>query len=208
MRKYRSTITLALAAGIASVLLYFMKGVDGFPQQIMLIFWPAQYVLDLLLLEVGKGTAGVIVGNVAVFAILAAIEGALVGFILDSFAAYRVAALTRRVKVMSYSKSPVDIAFRRRVLEVLAEYDPAGLLTITTDKQAYEPAVKMILGNRKRFHSAGGLKRFCRRTFRKLFGRHAVKGFDRYDDLAADIWTGYKQSRSAPRQAPPTSPGA
>ena len=207
MRKYRCTITLALAAAIAAILLYFVKDINGFPARIMVIFWPADYVWRYLCIEVGRGYIRTVLGNIGFFSILAGLQGALVGFLLDSFFIYRVSSLVRRIKGMSYSKDPLDSAFRRRVLEILVEYDPAGLLTITTDKQTYKPTSELILKNLKRFDRVKDLRKFCQKQFQRDFGREALRDFDRYEALAADIWTGYKQVRSSPRQVPPSSHG-
>ena len=207
MRKFRYTETLALVAAGAAVLLQLFKGIDGFPRQVALFFWPADYLWQYLRTEVAKGVIRTVVSNVAVFSILAALEGALLGFLLDSFLRYRRVILRRRVKYLSYSKDRVDLAFRRRVLEIVSKYDPAGLLTITTDGEIYRPEAELILGNLKHLGSAKGLQRFCRRHFKRHFGRRAVSAFDKYEDLSKDIWFGYKQLRSSPRQAPPSTPG-
>ena len=207
MRKYRYTGSFALIAIVAAVFLYFLKGTEVFPRKILVIFWPAEFVQEQLRTEVGKGNIRNLLGNVSVFSILVGIEGAIVGFLLDSFVYFRRAALRRRVKYLSYSKDPVDLAFRRRVLELISKYDPAALFTITTDEDAYRPEAELILDNLKHMLTAGGLQRFCRRNFRRHFGRRAIKSFDRYDALARDIWSEYKQLRSSPRYAPPTTHG-
>ena len=173
----------------------------------MLVFWPADYLWQYLRIEVGKGAVRTIVSNVAVFAILAGLEGAIVGFLLDLFLRYRRLALRHRVKYLSYSKDHVDLSFRRRVLEILNKYDPASLLTIATDKDVYRPEAELILSNLKHLGSAKGLQNFCRRHFKRHFGRHAVSSFKGLQALSEDIWSGYKQVRSSPRQATPTSHG-
>jgi hypothetical protein len=207
MRKFRCTVTLALVAAGAAVLLSLIRQAEWFPTQVMLIFWPADYLWQYLRTEVAKGTARTVVSNVAVFCILAALEGAIVGFLLDSFLHHRKISLRRRVKYLSYSKNHVDLAFRRRVLDIVIKYDPAGLLAITADKEVYRPETELILSNLNRLGSAKGLQKFCRRNFKRHFGRHAVAVFDKYEVLSKDIWAEYEKSQSLPRQAPPITPG-
>ena len=120
MRKYRYTGSFALIAIVAAVFLYFVKGAEDFPQRILVIFWPAEFIQEYLRTEVGKGNIRNLLGNVVAFSILVGIEGAIVGFLLDSFVYFRRSALRSRVKYLSYSKNPVDLAFRRRVLELIS----------------------------------------------------------------------------------------
>lgn len=207
MRKFRCTETFALVAAGLAVLLQIFEQVDDFPRQIGLLFWPADFLWQYLRIEVGKGAIRTVVGNVAVFSILAALEGALLGFLLDLFLRYRRLNLRHRVKYLSYSKNPMDLAFRRRVLEIVSKYDPARLLTMTADEEVYRPEAELILGSLKHLGSAKGLQRFCQKNFKRHFGRRAVSAFDQYKALSKDIWAGYKQVRSAPRQAPPTTHG-
>ncbi|NIA07976.1 MAG: hypothetical protein GWP14_10170 [Actinobacteria bacterium] len=207
MRRYRYTLILALVAAVAAILLYVIKDTEGFPQSVMLVFWPADYVWQYLHTGIGKGVARTVIDNVAVFSILAGLEGALLGFLLDSLFAYRDAVLMRRVKFLYHDKDHIDLAFRRRVLEIIRKYDPAGLLTITTDEQVYSPEAELILANLKRLGSAKGLQKFCRQQFKHRYGRTAVSAFDKYEVLAGDIWAGYMQLHSSPRQAPPITPG-
>ena len=208
MRKYRYTLALALVAVGLAILFSSVRRMEGFPRELTLIFWPAEFAWQFLRNEVGKGTVRTVVSNVAVFSILAGLEGGLVGFLFDSFLHYRRVSLRHHVKYLSYSKDPVDLAFRRRVLEILCKYDPAGLLTVTTDQEVYRPEAELILSNLKHLSSAKGLQNFCRQHIQRHFGRSAARAFDSYEALARDIWSGYKQLRSSPRQVPPTSTGA
>ncbi|MCK4850640.1 MAG: hypothetical protein KAT11_04770, partial [Phycisphaerae bacterium] len=79
MTRLRWTTALFLVGGISAILLHFISKVEGFPKEVMLVFRPADYVRQELQSEVGGGILGKIIGNVAFFGMLAAVQGALIG---------------------------------------------------------------------------------------------------------------------------------
>ena len=207
MRRFRCMGTLFLVFGMAAVLLHILSGIRGFPQQIMLVFWPADYVRQQLRQELAQGVIRTVVSNVAVFGLLAGIEGGLLGLILDLYLSHRQEEIKRRVHGLGYARGPTDRAFTRRITEILAKYDPAGLLDSGSAEQGYGPEAKMILASLGKLRNAKALARFCQQRFRQAFGRKMVRAFHKYDSLAGDIWREYQRLLSSPRPRPPTSEG-
>ena len=207
MRRFSWMGTLIIIGTLGAIFLRSLKGPADFPRNLTLIFWPAEFLQFHLQNAVGKGAIKTVVSNVAVFGLLGGIQGGIVGLCLDVFFDRRRAALRRRVTYLSYSKDPVDLAFRRSVLAIICKYDPAGLLTITTDKEVYRPEAELVLANLQHLGSAKGLQKFCQSKFRRHFGRGTVRALSDYKGLAEDIWTAYKKLRSSPRQIPPATMG-
>jgi len=207
MRHSRWISTLAIAGIIGAIAMNFLSQLRGFPQEAMLVFWPAEYVWGELQNAVGRGLIKTIVSNVAVFGLLGGVEGAIIGILMDSYTDFRRAALRRRVKYLPYSKDPIDLAFRKRVLEVLVKYDPAHLIESGSEEESYRPEAEIILANLKNLGSTKNLQKFCQRRFQQHFGRDTVRTFDKYESLAGDIWGDYQRLLSAPRRTPPSSEG-
>ena len=208
MQHSRWISTLAIAGIIGAIVMNILsQRIRGFPQEAMLVFWPAEYVWGELKTEVGKGLLRTIVSNVAIFGLLGGVEGAIIGILIDLYTNFRQAALKRRVEYLPYSKDPINPAFRRRVLEVLVKYDPANLIESGSDEESYRPEAEIILTKLKNLGSAKNLQKFCQRQFRRHFGRDAVRTFDKYESLADNIWSDYEQLKASPRRPPPTSEG-
>lgn len=207
MRPFGHMGLFVIIFAMAAIVVHFLSGIKGFPDEVMLILWPAEYVWLHLQAEVGSGFIKTILSNVAVFGLLGGVQGGIVGILVDFYKIYRRAALRRRVEYLPYSKDTMDLAFRRRVLEVLVKYDPAGLISSGSTGESYRPEAELILANLKNQDSAKDLQRFCRRHFKRHFSRETAHAFGKYDSLAGDIWTEYQRLRSSPRRLPPTSTG-
>ena len=207
MRPFGWMGTLIIVGALGSIVFHSLGRIDGFPDELTLVFWPAEFLWLQLQTAVSKGAIKTVVSNIAVLGLLGGVQGGIVGILLDLFFDRRRAAIRRRLTYLSYSKDPVDLAFRRSVLEIICKYDPAGLLTITTDEEVYRPEAELLLANLKHLDSATGLQKFCQRKFRSHFSRDTVRDFKDYKALAEDIWTAYKKLRSSPRQIPPATMG-
>ncbi len=206
MTRLRWTTALFLVGGISAILLHFISKVEGFPKEVMLVFRPADYVRQELQSEVGGGILGKIIGNVAFFGMLAAVQGALIGLILDLYKSSQRLALDQRVKHLRRGTDKIDLALRRRVLEILTKYDPAGLIKLGSAKDAYTSQADMILARMNKLRSPQSLRKFCRQRFRRELGRQAGK-FKEYDSLAKEIWTAYRQQLSLGKREAPVSKG-
>ena len=101
----------------------------------------------------------------------------------------------------------MDRAFHRRVLEILAKHDPAGLIKGGQTKYAYASEAEMILSKLHKLRSARGLEKFCQQRFRQQFGRRATSGFKEYGSLAEDIWLAYSRQISVASGERPVSKG-
>ncbi len=207
MRRFRWTTVLFLVGGISAILLHFInKHVEGFPEEVMLVFRPADYLWHELQNEAGRGILRKIIGNIAVFGMLAAAQGALIGLILDLYQSSRRLSLDQRVKHLRRGTDKMDLAFKRRVLEILTKYDPAGLIKLGSAQDAYTSQADMILARLNKLRSPQSLRKFCRQQFRRTLGRHAGK-FKEYDSLAKEIWTAYRRQLSFDRREGPVSKG-
>ncbi len=206
MRRFRWTTVLFLVGGISAILLHFISRIEGFPEKVMYVFRPADYLWHELQNEAGRGILRKIIGNIAFFGMLAAAQGALIGLILDLYKASRRLALDQRVKHLRRGTDKIDLALRRRVLEILTKYDPAGLIKLGSAQDAYTSQVDMILARLNKLRSPQSLRKFCRQRFRRELGRHAGK-FKEYDSLAKEIWTAYRRQQSFDRREEPVSKG-
>ncbi len=206
MIRFRWTTVLFLVGGISAILLHFISRVDGFPEEVMYVFLPADYLWNDLQGEVGRGILRKIIGNPAVFGMLAAAQGALIGLILDLYQSSRRLSLDQRVKHLRRGTDKIDLAVRRRVLEILTKYDPAGLIKLGSAQDAYTSQADMILARLNKLRSPQSLRKFCRQQFRRELGRHAGK-FKEYDSLAKEIWTAYQRQLSFDRHDGPVSKG-
>lgn len=206
MTRFRWTTALFLVGGISAILLHFISKVEGFPEEVMYVFLPADYLWNELQNEVRGGVLGKIISNVAVFGILAAAQGALIGLILDLYQSSRRLSLDQRVKHLRRGTDKMDLALRRRVLEILTKYDPAGLIKLGSAQDAYTSQADMILARLNKLRSPQSLRKFCRQQFRRELGRHAGK-FKEYDSLAKEIWTAYRRQLSFARREGPVSKG-
>ncbi len=207
MTRLRWTTVLFLVGGISAILLHFISKVEGFPQEVMYVFLPADYVWDELKKEAGGGILGKIIGNVAVFGLLAGAQGALLGLLLDFRTAGQRATLNLRVKRLRRSTDTMDLAFKRRVLEILTKYDPAGLIKLGSDNDAYTPQADIILRKITKLGSARKLRKFCQQSFHREFGGRVAGKFKKYNSLSEQIWLAYRRQLSPTGQAPPTSEG-
>jgi len=207
MTRLRWTTALFLVGGISAILLYFISEVKGFPQEVMLVFFPANYVWDELQKEASGGILGKIISNVAVFGLLAGAEGALLGLLLDFRTAGQRATLNLRVKRLRRGTDKMDLAFKRRVLEILTKHDPAGLIKAGSDNKAYTPQADMILRRLAKFGSSRKLREFCRQSFRREFGRRIAGKFKKYNSLAEQIWLAYHRQLSPAGHEAPVSKG-
>ena len=208
MIRFRWMSVLFLVGGISAILLHFInKHVEGFPEEVMLVFLPADYFWHELQGEAGRGMLNKLVGNVAVFGILAGLEGALVGVILDLYSFSRQSALNRRVKYLRGGTDKMDLAFQRRVLEILTRHDPGGLIKRGAAKDSYASEAEMILKRLTKLGSPRGLRKFCRQRFRAKFGWRVAGNFKEYDSLAAQIWSAYGRQQSLDRQELSVSKG-
>ena len=203
MKKYRWTGVLFLIGAISAIILYFMSKLEDFPQQVMLVFWPAQYAWDELRGEFNVRIIRAIVGNVSVFGILAGLEGALAGLILDSYVASRRAALNWRLGRLPPRRAPLDLAMKRRVQEILAKYNPAGLSKEDTSGGGYAAQTKVIMAKLGKLGSPRKLSSFCRQEFPRQLGRKNTKAFKEYGPLAREIWKAYLRGQSEERRTPP-----
>ncbi len=207
MRRFRWTTALFIVGGISAILLYLVKeNVKNFPEEVMYIFVLANYIWQELQNEIRGGFLGKLISNVAVFGVLAAAQGALIGLILDLYQSSQRASLNVRVKHLRRDTKTMDLAFRRRVQEILAKYDPASLIKLGSDQDAYTSQATMILAKINKLRSSQSLRKFCRREFRNQLGRQAGK-FKQYDSLAKDIWTAYRQQLALNKQAGPIRQG-
>ena len=206
MRHFRWTTVLFMVAGISAILLHFISRTQGFPQEVMYVFIPADYVWKELQNEVGKGILGNIISNVAVFGVLASVQGALIGLILDLYQNSRRVSLGQRVRNLRRDAKTMDLAFKRRVQEILTKYDPASLIKRGSEQDAYTSQTAMILARINKLRNPQSLRKFCQREFRKQLGRHASK-FRGYDSLAEEIWTAYRQQLSLDRHQGPIRQG-
>jgi len=208
MTRLRWTTALFLVGGISAVLLYFInKHVEGFPQEVMLVYFPANYVWDELQKEASGGILGKIISNVAVFGLLAGAEGALLGLLLDLRSAGQRVTLNVRVKRLRRGTNKMDLAFKRRVLEILTKHDPAGLIKAGSDNEAYTGQAEMILRKLAKFRSSRKLREFCRQSFRREFGRRVAGEFKKYNSLAEQIWLAYHRQLSPAGRDAPVSKG-
>ena len=130
MKRFQWTTALFLVCGISAVLLHFVRDVQGFPREVMYFFVLADYIWHELQREVSRGIARTIISNVAVFGILAAAQGALIGLILDLYRSSRRASLKERISRLGYNAQKTNLAFKRRVQEIVTRYDPAGLIKL------------------------------------------------------------------------------
>ena len=206
MARLRWTNTLFLVGSISAILLYFISRIEGFPEKAMLVFFPADYFWRELQSLAGRRIFGKIVSNVAVFGLLAGAEGALIGLMLDFYQASRRLSLDRRVKYLRRSEKKMDLAFKRRVQELLRKHDPAGLVKAGQVEKAYDSEADVILGRLRKLRSVRGLRKFCRRQFRREFGPQAGE-FKEYDSLAKEIWASYLRQRSGASREGPFSKG-
>ncbi|MCK4850391.1 MAG: hypothetical protein KAT11_03515 [Phycisphaerae bacterium] len=206
MTRFRWTTALFLVGGISAILLHFISKVEGFPEEVMYVFLPADYLWRELQNEAGRGILRKIIGNVAFFGMLAAAQGALIGLILDLYKSSQRLALDQRVKHLRRGTDKIDLALRRRVLEILTKYDPAGLIKLGSAKDAYTSQADMILARMNKLRSPQSLRKFCRQRFRRELGRQAGK-FKEYDSLAKEIWTAYRQQLSLGKREAPVSKG-
>ncbi len=207
MRRYRWTNLLFIFGGVSSILLYLIQeNARSFPEEIMYIFLPADYLWNELQSEISGGFLGKVISNVAVFGILAAAQGALTGLILDLYNSSRSASLDHRVKYLRRSAEKMDIAFKRRVIEILTSYDPANLLKLGAEQDAYTAQADTILNKINHLQNHQSLRKFCKKEFKLQLGRHAGK-FKQYDALAKEIWTTYLRQKSLKRQEGPIGQG-
>ena len=206
MRPFGWMGTLVVIGAIGAVALHFLSGVRGFPEEVMLIFWPAEYVWTELQNAVGRGWIRGITSNVAFLGLLGGAEGGIVGVLVDLYFDYRRAVLRQKVKYLPYSKDLMDLAFRRRVQAIMAKYDPADLINSGSEED-YRPETELILSNLKKLGSARELHKFCRRSFQQHFSRDTARSFTEYESLADDIWADYQKLLSSPRRQPPVSTG-
>lgn len=207
MRRYRWTSILFIVGGVSAILLYLIKtGVRNFPEELMYPFFPADYIWNELQGEIRGGFFGKLISNVLVFGILAAAQGALTGLILDLYQRSRGASLDHRVKYLRRSAGKPDLAFQRSVLGILARYDPAGLIKLGLEQDAYTAQADMILTRINKLNGAHSLRKFCKREFRSKLGRRAGK-FKQYDSLAKEIWAAYGRQQSPERRSGPTGQG-
>ncbi len=207
MRRFRWTTALFIVGGISAILLYIVKeNVRSFPEEVMHIFVLANYIWLELQKEAGRGVLRKIISNVAVFGVLAAAQGALIGLILDLYQSSRRATLNMRVKHLRRDTKTMDLAFQRRVQEILSKYDPAGLIKLGSEQDAYTSQATMILAKINKLRSPQSLRKFCRQKFKIQLGRHAGK-FKQYDSLAKDIWTAYRRQLSLDKQDGPLNQG-
>jgi len=207
MFRYRWTGTLLLVGGISAILLCFISKVHGFPKDAMLVFWPANYVWHELQGEIQHYLLKRLVGNVAVFAVLAAAEGALAGMVLDFLIAARRVSLDLRVRRMRRDAQHRDPACKRRILEILTKYDPAGLAQSNAGQPAYHTQANAIMNNMSKLRGVKEVQRFCRQQLRRQFGSEALGKFDGYDPLATEIWQTYQRQQSTDRRPTPVSKG-
>lgn len=206
MKRFQWTTALFLVCGISAVLLHFVRDVQGFPREVMYFFVLADYIWHELQREVSRGIARTIISNVAVFGILAAAQGALIGLILDLYRSSRRASLKERISRLGYNAQKTNLAFKRRVQEIVTRYDPAGLIKLGLEQDAYAAQTDMILAKINKLRSPGKLEKFCRRVFGKQLGRSAGK-FKKYDSLANEIWTAYLQQQRPERRDAPVRQG-
>lgn len=207
MLRARWTVIMLLVGGISAVLLNYFRQIPGFPQDVMLVFWPAEYVWNELKIEAYGNVLRPLAENVAVFAVLASLQGALVGFLLDTFVASRRGSLDARVRGLRHTKDRMDPGFRRRVLAILGKYDPAGLAESEAGRAVYEPQMDTILVRLRKMRGASDVQKFCRQQFRRDFGGRALRGFGEYDSMAKEIWNAYRKQRSAGRGTAPARRG-
>ena len=207
MTRLRWTTALFLVGAISAILLFFFSRIEGFPEEVMYIYFPADYFWRELQNEAGKGILGKIIGNVAVFGLLAGAEGALIGLLLDLRTAGGQDILNRRVRHLRRGTEKMDLALQRRVQEILTKHDPAGLIKRGEEKGAYASQTKMILKRLTKLGNARKLRKFCRQQFRRQFGWRATAGFKEYDSLAEQIWLAYSRQQSPDRQELPVSKG-
>ena len=207
MRRFQWTTVLFLFGGVSAILLFFVdENVRGFPEEVMYIFVLAKYVWQELQYEIRGGLLGKLVSNVAVFGVLAAAQGALVGLILDLYRSSRRVSLDQRVRNLRRSASKMDLAFKRRVQEILVKHDPAGLIKLGADENAYTSQTNMILAKITKLRSPQSLQKFCQRGFSSQLGRQAGK-FKGYDSLAEEIWAAYLRQQSLDRGDGPVRQG-
>lgn len=207
MLRPRWTLIFLLIGGISAVFLHYFSQIRGFPDEIRLVLWPADYVWSELKADVQDIPLRPLINNVGFFAFLASIQGALTGFLLDAFVASRRAALNVKVKHLRQHKHRLDPAFRRQVLDILGKYDPAGLVKSGSGRDGYEAQRDSILGRLRKMRSSSAIQKYCRQQFRKEFGWRTVRKFSQYDSLAEDIWQAYQRQHSAERHTAPVRRG-
>ena len=173
----------------------------------MLVFWPAEYVWTELKNEAAGNILKPLANNVAVFACLASLEGALVGFLLDCFVASRRVSLDEKVRGLRHKKDRMEPGFRRRVLAILGKYDPAGVAKSDSGREVYGPQMDTILVKLRKMRGASDVQKLCRQQFRKDFGWRAVRGFDEYNSMAKEIWNAYRKQRSSGQRTSPVRRG-
>lgn len=207
MRPFGWMGALVVIGAIGAVVLHLLSGnIRGFPDEVMLIFWPAEYVWTELQNAVGRGWIRKIVSNVAFLGLLGGAEGGILGVFVDLYFESRRAMLRRKVKYLPYSKDTIDLAFRRKVQEIMTKYDPGDLINSGSEED-YRPETELILANLKKLGSARELHKFCRRSFQQHFSRDTARAFGEYKSLANDIWGEYQKLLSSPRRQPPISTG-
>lgn len=206
MVRLKWTNTLFLTGSISAILLYFFSRIDGFPKEVMVVFFPADYFWLELRDAASRGMLRKVISNVAVFGLLAGAEGALIGLMLDFYQASRRLSLNRRVKYLRRSAGKMDLAFKRCVQELLTKHDPAGLVKAGQVEDAYGSEADVILVKLRRLRSGRGLGKFCRQHFRREFGSQ-VKKFKEYDCLAKEIWASYLRHRSEAKREGPFTKG-
>ena len=209
MLRLRWTTVLFIVGAISSILLYFACGIRGFPEEVMYIYFPADYFWHELQNEARDGILILrkIISNVAVFGLLAGVQGALIGLIMDLRTAGGKSILDHRVRHLRRGTEKIDVAFQRRVQEILTKHDPGGLIKRGEEKDAYATQTTMILKRITKLGSARSLRKFCHQQFRHQFGFRAAHSFKEYDSLASQIWTAYGRQQSPDRQELPVSKG-